>query len=361
MRFTEHETDAGNLEWLIRKDGCMHCADPGCLKACPARGDHQARQRHRRFPPGPLHRLRLLHHRLPVQHSAHLAEGSQGLQMHLVFGPRGGRAGAGLRETCPTGAIVFGTKEDMKEHAAERIVDLKARLRQRRAVRPAGVGGTHVMYVLHHADTPKLYAGLPDRRRSVRWWACGRHQQAAGLLAMGAAVLAGFFHYVRVGPNRVEEDEHPTPPNLGARSTRRCTPSIRGETGHEQQDDPALHANQRTNHWLVAILFFMAGLSGLALFHPALFWLTHLFGGGPWTRILHPFMGVLMFVLFLGLVLRFWRANFFIANDGWLRRIDRVMVNEEEGVPPVGKYNAGQKLLFWTLLLCMLGLLFTGW
>ncbi|CAI8990838.1 formate dehydrogenase subunit gamma [Pseudomonas serboccidentalis] len=120
-------------------------------------------------------------------------------------------------------------------------------------------------------------------------------------------------------------------------------------------------ANQRTNHWLVAILFFMAGLSGLALFHPSMFWLTHLFGGGPWTRILHPFMGVLMFVLFLGLVLRFWRANFFIDNDWkWMRRIDRVLVNDEESVPPVGKYNAGQKMLFWTLLLCMLGLLFTG-
>lgn len=56
------------------------------------------------------------------------------------------------------------------------------------------------------------------------------------------------------------------------------------------------NANERTNHWIVAILFFMAGLSGLALFHPALFWLSHLFGGGPWTRILHPFMGVAMFV-----------------------------------------------------------------
>ena len=79
-------------------------------------------------------------------------------------------------------------------------------------------------------------------------------------------------------------------------------------------------ANQRTNHWLVAILFFMAGLSGLALFHPALFWLSNLFGGGPWTRILHPFMGVVMFVLFLGLVMRFWRANYFIANDRlWLQ------------------------------------------
>jgi formate dehydrogenase subunit gamma len=68
-----------------------------------------------------------------------------------------------------------------------------------------------------------------------------------------------------------------------------------------------------------------------------------------------------MFVLFLGLVVQFWRANYFIDNDRlWLRRIDRVMKNEEEGVPPIGKYNPGQKLLFWTLLLCMLGLLFTG-
>ncbi|MCP3751862.1 formate dehydrogenase subunit gamma [Pseudomonas sp. SBB6] len=128
-------------------------------------------------------------------------------------------------------------------------------------------------------------------------------------------------------------------------------------------DKPILryNANERTNHWLVAILFIMAALSGLALFHPALYWLSHLFGGGPWTRILHPFMGVLMFVFFLGLVLRFWRANYFIANDRlWLKRIDRVMRNEEEGVPPIGKYNPGQKLLFWTLLLCMLVLLISG-
>jgi formate dehydrogenase beta subunit (EC 1.2.1.2) len=102
MRFTEHERDDGNLEWLIRKDGCMHCADPGCLKACPEPGrDHQARQRHRRLQPGPLHRLRLLHHRLPVQHPAHLAEGPQGVQVHPVFRPRDRGPGAGLRENLP--------------------------------------------------------------------------------------------------------------------------------------------------------------------------------------------------------------------------------------------------------------------
>ncbi|MFO5973038.1 formate dehydrogenase cytochrome b556 subunit, partial [Pseudomonas aeruginosa] len=69
------------------------------------------------------------------------------------------------------------------------------------------------------------------------------------------------------------------------------------------------NANERSNHWAVAILFFMAGLSGLALFHPALFWLTNLFGGGPWTRILHPFLGLAMFVFFLGLVVRFAHHN----------------------------------------------------
>ena len=38
MRYTEVESAKGKLEWLIRKDGCMHCSEPGCLKACPAPG-----------------------------------------------------------------------------------------------------------------------------------------------------------------------------------------------------------------------------------------------------------------------------------------------------------------------------------
>ncbi|MCX4197158.1 cytochrome b/b6 domain-containing protein [Methylobacterium organophilum] len=62
--------------------------------------------------------------------------------------------------------------------------------------------------------------------------------------------------------------------------------------------------SQRTNHWIVAILFVLAALSGLALFHPALFGLSGLFGGGTWTRILHPFIGVAMFVFFLWLAIR---------------------------------------------------------
>lgn len=120
-------------------------------------------------------------------------------------------------------------------------------------------------------------------------------------------------------------------------------------------------ANERSNHWMVALFFILAGLSGLALFHPALFWLSYLFGGGPWTRILHPFLGLAMFVFFLGLVLRFASHNLLEKSDvQWLKQWRDVVANREENLPEVGRYNAGQKLLFWTLLLCMLVLLVTG-
>ena len=67
IRFNEFTDENGNFSWLMRKDQCMHCADPGCLRACPADGAIvQYSQRHRRFPAGQLHRVPVLRHRLPV-------------------------------------------------------------------------------------------------------------------------------------------------------------------------------------------------------------------------------------------------------------------------------------------------------
>jgi formate dehydrogenase subunit gamma len=132
----------------------------------------------------------------------------------------------------------------------------------------------------------------------------------------------------------------------------------------DNQGRPAIQrytANERSNHWITAICFVLLALSGLALFHPAMFWLTALFGGGPWTRILHPIIGVVMFVSFMGLVVRFWHHNFLEANDRqWMMQIGDVLNNREERLPPVGSYNAGQKMLFWTLLVSMVCLLLTG-
>jgi len=122
---------------------------------------------------------------------------------------------------------------------------------------------------------------------------------------------------------------------------------------------------ERINHWAVVVFFLASALSGLALFHPALYFLSGLFGGGPWDRILHPFLGVLAVLLFVGMFVRFWRAN--LMDDGdrrWLRNAGRLMRNEPGGEVAAeagtGKYNAGQKIVFWIFAVCLLVLLVTG-
>jgi formate dehydrogenase subunit gamma len=120
-------------------------------------------------------------------------------------------------------------------------------------------------------------------------------------------------------------------------------------------------ANQRTNHWIVALAFVLAALSGLALFHPALFGLSALFGGGPWTRILHPFIGLVMTLAFVFLAAAFWKDNRMRPSDWqWLRHIKDVANNREDRLPDVGRYNGGQKLLFFVIVLSLLGLLLSG-
>ena len=117
----------------------------------------------------------------------------------------------------------------------------------------------------------------------------------------------------------------------------------------------------RINHWIVAISFVLLALSGLALFHPALFWLTNLFGGGPWTRILHPFIGLVMVCAFALLAVHFWSDNLMRPRDwAWLKQMKDVVENHEERLPEVGRYNAGQKLLYFTIIACLLALLASG-
>jgi formate dehydrogenase subunit gamma len=120
-------------------------------------------------------------------------------------------------------------------------------------------------------------------------------------------------------------------------------------------------ALMRINHWLTGGCFVLLVLSGLAMFHPLLFWLSNLFGGGQWTRAVHPWIGTVLLISYLGLIIQFWRDNLPSRGDvGWLAKIDRVVVNNEEGVPEVTRFNAGQKLVFWGMAFLVPVLFFTG-
>lgn len=120
-------------------------------------------------------------------------------------------------------------------------------------------------------------------------------------------------------------------------------------------------AGERQNHWLVALLFVMAALSGLAFFHPAFYFFANLFGGGSWARILHPFMGVLMLIGFFFMYRRYAGDNKMTdADREWRAKMGQMLKGDKAGMPPVGKYNAGQKMVFWVMTISLLVLLVTG-
>ena len=92
--------------------------------------------------------------------------------------------------------------------------------------------------------------------------------------------------------------------------------------------------NERTNHWITAITFVLLALSGSRMFHPAMSLLYFVLGGGQWTRILHPFIGVVMFLSFLILMLRFWHHNYLDKDDmQWMKQVDDVLNNREDRLP----------------------------
>ncbi|OLE50813.1 MAG: formate dehydrogenase subunit gamma [Acidobacteria bacterium 13_1_20CM_3_53_8] len=119
----------------------------------------------------------------------------------------------------------------------------------------------------------------------------------------------------------------------------------------------------RVLHWLVAISFVLSLLSGFAIYSPYLFrWLTPLFGGGPTTRFLHPWFGLLFDIFFFfqflnWLVPMLWTK----ADSRWLRRIKEYTTNEEKLEPEdVGFFNGGQKIYFWAIVVSGLLFLISG-
>ena len=210
MRFAEYENTAGDLEWLIRKDGCMHCEDPGCLKACPAPGaiiqyNNGIVDFHEENCIGCGYCITGCPFDVPrVSDKDNKAYKCTLCSDRVAVGQE-----PACVKTCPTGAIVFGTKEDMIKHADDRIADLNSRGFENAGLYdPAGVGGTHVMYVLHHADRPGLYSELPkdpEISPTVELWK--GVAKPLGVAALAFAALTGFFHYIRTGPYETDEED----------------------------------------------------------------------------------------------------------------------------------------------------------
>lgn len=124
---------------------------------------------------------------------------------------------------------------------------------------------------------------------------------------------------------------------------------------------PRYNATERVIHWTVAITFILLAASGLAFFHPAFWFLTNLLGGGVWSRILHPFIGIVMFAFFAVMAVKYWKENVIKSYDReWGKRLSDVINNRDDNLPEIDKYNIGQKQLFWVMIATMVLLLGSG-
>jgi formate dehydrogenase gamma subunit len=326
----------------------MHCAEPGCLIACPAEG-------------------------AVVQ----LANGIVDFQQEYCIGcgycmtgcpfdvPKFDKAtrrvykctmcsdrvanglGPACVKACPTGCLEFGAKADMLARAGKRAEQVRGDGFANAGVYdPPGVGGTGVVYVLHHADRPELYGGLP-REPKVDWQVAfwKGPLKVLGGASLGLSLVAASVHYLVTGPRRVEEQEPlaPAKPKAAEREIVRYT------------------LFERVLHWTVAATFLYLALTGLGLFTPKLDWLLAAFGGGQVVRAWHPIVGCVFTVAVLLQFAR-WFADLRIDEDdrAWLRRMRDYVAGRDEGVPPSGRFNAGQKLLFWTQVVLGVVLLDSG-
>ena len=211
IKFNEHEREDGALMLLMCKDQCMHCAEPGCLAACPADG-------------------------AIVQYANGIVDFQQeyciGCQYCVTgcpfnipkFNPEtkkvhkctlcSDRVGVGLEpaciKACPTGCLHFGSKDDMKDLAESRAQQLREHTSHTNAgvYDPPGVGGTHVIYVLHDINNPEAYGGLPANPHvpwTVKLWK--GPLKWLGNVAMIGGLIGVTLHYLRFGPKQVKEEQ----------------------------------------------------------------------------------------------------------------------------------------------------------
>ena len=117
----------------------------------------------------------------------------------------------------------------------------------------------------------------------------------------------------------------------------------------------------RAIHWATSIAYAYLLLTGLAFWSPWLFWLARMLGGGQISRMLHPWVGLIFFVA-VCLMYAAWRGHmhFTAVDHEWWKSLDKYTRNEDEKMPPAGRYNAGQKALFWTFVIAGFVLLASG-
>ncbi len=143
-------------------------------------------------------------------------------------------------------------------------------------------------------------------------------------------------------------------------STSHVVSSARA-TGESGSEIVRYTLSERVHHWLGSLFYIYCLITGLAFWSPYMFWLAALVGGGPTARFWHPWFGV-AFTLSVGWMYKMWRGDLATtdADRRWWKAINYYIENEDEKLPPVGRFNYGQKLFYWVMFCGVILLLISG-
>lgn len=130
---------------------------------------------------------------------------------------------------------------------------------------------------------------------------------------------------------------------------------------HDQELITRYSFGERINHWIGALSYIYLLMTGLAFWSPYLYWLAVVVGGGTVARAWHPWVG-LIFSASLFVTFYQWRGDMRITDDdrAWGKAIPNYIENKDDKLPPVGRFNFGQKLFFWGIFYGLILLLISG-
>ena len=118
---------------------------------------------------------------------------------------------------------------------------------------------------------------------------------------------------------------------------------------------------ERVNHWIAGLTYLYVLITGLAFWSPYMFWLAVLVGGGPAARFWHPWLG-LVFAASVFWMYKLWSRDMIITKEdhAWQGAIEHYIRNEDENLPPIWRFNWGQKLFFWVMFYGTILLVLSG-
>ncbi|HLY63753.1 MAG TPA: formate dehydrogenase subunit gamma [Terriglobia bacterium] len=133
--------------------------------------------------------------------------------------------------------------------------------------------------------------------------------------------------------------------------------------GHSDSEERILRYSfgERVLHWVAGLSYIYVLLTGLAFWSPYLFWISILFGGGPTARYWHPWMG-LVFTAAMARMYLIWRRDMQTMPEDreWAKHVGDYIRNRDENLPPIGRFNIGQKQFFWLMFFGGIALLLSG-